>query len=343
MSYTAKVINETIDVEYNHDYPASEHGGTVSGTIKVPVEIHVDVDDGPFNRSVHNCVTTVQQLKASVVATQAAEVMSRETNAMRLGETLTEGFFGLVSANVDMQAKEELARLESVAVALEQQKQDLMKKQDIMEGDYQRIKERYVDIFLELDKELRQRVFALQEATFRLAENCGKEQERNMRSVLPNMAVVGQKESLELQAKICSSNLKQCALRLIERTKLYILGNNVLKSKIQAMLVPGQAHETRYVPVLFMESADNDGGKLIRVFDNEMLSVLRVSGDSVRRDITSRYFDWKDMDTRDQQQLEDQLQQQVDRNLGNTPHDVRVAAWVKRLWEKQRPAVVSSK
>lgn len=106
MSYTRN-FTKKIDVHYSCDvdYPASEHGGTTTyhGIATEIVSIEVTVDTNPFDQSVISCNNMVNTLTSSVAATEAAQIVSINKNAEKVGNTIINGFFNTIRLEIDQQ------------------------------------------------------------------------------------------------------------------------------------------------------------------------------------------------------------------------------------------------
>ena len=198
----------TVRKTVNVSYPKSESGGSKSVVVEEPVYVDVYVESDPFERSVDGCDNSLHLLQAGIVAAEAAEKKSRIENSKRLGKSLDDGFFQVVNSNLTMQAKEEAANAKALVGALFSQQKELLKMKQRMEGDYNLIKSRYVKLFEDYDKELHNRIYALNKRTFRIVEESSKELMRPVSSILTAASLIGQKENLSLQTKITASRVK---------------------------------------------------------------------------------------------------------------------------------------
>lgn len=114
MSYS-RSFTKTIAIHYSGtvNYPASQNGGSVSfsGTEYEDVTVNVHVDTAPFDASVDHCNTSVGVLTGAVVATEAAQTASIRKNALKVGNTIIEGFFKTVRSEISQQIMELKIRL----------------------------------------------------------------------------------------------------------------------------------------------------------------------------------------------------------------------------------------
>lgn len=170
MSYT-RHFSKSITVHYSGSvsYPASKSGGTrsYSGSVTETVHFNVTVDTNPFDRSVDSLSHGVDVLTGSVVATEAAQVKSIADNSRKVGQTIISGFFKTVRSDISQQIAELSTRIEALVLQLKSFADRCHSKQQQMHEDYNRLSSRYVKIFDELNRELENRIFAIDEPVFR--------------------------------------------------------------------------------------------------------------------------------------------------------------------------------
>jgi hypothetical protein len=101
-------------VPYSASYPASEHGGTISGHANwsEEVTITIQVDTSSFDHSVSTIKHHIDGLTTAVVATEAAQIAERVRSADEIGQSVTSGFFQLIGSEIAQQ----MVALKSLAV-----------------------------------------------------------------------------------------------------------------------------------------------------------------------------------------------------------------------------------
>ena len=109
MSYS-RSFSKTIAIHYSGSvsYPASQSGGSVSysGTAYEDVVVNINVDTDAFDSSVRHCNNSVGALTGAVVATEGAQVASIRQNAIKIGQTIVDGFFSTVRSEISQQITE---------------------------------------------------------------------------------------------------------------------------------------------------------------------------------------------------------------------------------------------
>ena len=218
--------------------------------LEEPIDIYLEIDDNPYNSSVHDCSKHIESLRNSVVACNAAEVAHKIASTQQIGKHISKGFLGYITASLDMQNMEECSNVEAVVAELQSQSDELANRKLVMIDDYDILTTRYSAVFENLDRELVQRIHMLMEPCFRFVESSRKEQLRNTDSSLSAMALVGHKEQLDVQARISAITVKQRAAGLIESAKQYLLGQKQLASHIEHVLIGGCKNARWMLPVV---------------------------------------------------------------------------------------------
>lgn len=352
MSYTRQykkriTLKDTISVSFS--YTGSD-GNSHTANKNVPVELSEDlyfdinVNTDPFDNSIDACSNKVGNLKKAVIATEAAEVASKSANSIKLGRTLGSGFVQLICSNVEMQVNEERAKAEALLMALKAQSDDLQNKKAVMEGDYNRIKQRYVNIFQELNKELKNRIHALHKETFGLIQQSYQTLSRNTETVLMSTALIGHKENTQLQAALYASSLKQKTQQLIQSAYRYISGTTGLSHQIQTRLYYEHVAERKkeMVPVLYCETTDEQSGINSELYNNELLTNLQIDGSVLKQNIQSSAFTWAEMDEKTTTRIASYMEKELAVYTDNA-HEQRVSNMIRSLWLKQQPLTLSIK
>ena len=87
--------------------------------LEEPIDIYLEIDDNPYNSSVHDCSKHIESLRNSVVACNAAEVAHKIASTQQIGKHISKGFLGYITASLDMQNMEEcsnVARISAITV-----------------------------------------------------------------------------------------------------------------------------------------------------------------------------------------------------------------------------------
>jgi len=349
MSYT-RTYHESVSGSrtVSVKYPASEHGGSTSVTVSIdiPVNIAVNVDTRQFDHSVGRCAGGVNTLAGAVVATSAAQVGAIATGANKVADTILKGFFKLIRSELTQQISENRARCEALFLKLNDMKAACLARKTQMERDFGRIAERYTTLFRDLDRELGNRVQAIDSVAFSIREHATVHDLRALSasfSTVPTL-VAGE----DSQAR---TNLGVCALRdnvagLLRKAGEYLLSDRRLNRGIRSILSSDQCEEIRdrHIPVLYAEM-DPIGGpnQPTLVADSGRFKTLGSA--SVQQNLTQSFrqpnLQWIRMDGDTRLRIETFLSHRI---AGATAEpgsrEARVGAAIMRLWQAHQPAVL---
>ena len=281
MSYTER-FSKVISIPYSQtvSYPASEHGGTttVHGYAEEVVSVNIHVDTTPFDRSIGKCNGHITGLTGAVVATEAAQVESIRKNAARLGRTITQGFFSTVKSDISQQMVELQTRIDADLLHLNELAKKCKEKQLQMHADYQRIASRYSKIFEDLNKELENRIYSLDEYAFKFKNTTNAISERAFDSDMITTVVVSGNENSSLEARISASLAKKRALDSISQANEFLAKQKRTEMVLARSSVSTPGDGTYYSPVCYMETEQEGvinrnihASKLVAKVDNKTL------------------------------------------------------------------------
>ena len=261
MSYSRK-YRERIAVPYSgtvrYSYPASEKGGSgtaqYSGTAYEDVNVNIEVDTIAFDNSVESCNTNVNLLTGAVVATEAAQILSIDRNAKKVGKTIVDGFFGYIRSEISQQIAELTQGIDSQLMHLSELSKAVADKKRQMEGDFLRISSRYIKTFDDLNNELSNRIFELDKPTFVFKKELDNQSIRTTGNDLVNTVAIFGKEGTELHSKISASIAKKRALDTLNKAKIFLWQQKKLSNTVQQSMLNESTESPQYSPVLFMET-----------------------------------------------------------------------------------------
>jgi hypothetical protein len=261
MSYSRK-YRERIAVPYSgtvrYSYPASEKGGSgtaqYSGTAYEDVNVNIEVDTIAFDNSVESCNTNVNLLTGAVVATEAAQILSIDRNAKKVGKTIVDGFFGYIRSEISQQIAELTQGIDSQLMHLSELSKAVADKKRQMEGDFLRISSRYIKTFDDLNNELSNRIFELDKPTFVFKKELDNHSSRTTGNDLVNTVAIFGKEGTELHSKISASIAKKRALDTLHKAKIFLWQQKKLSNTVHQSMLNESTESPQYSPVLFMET-----------------------------------------------------------------------------------------
>lgn len=333
MSYTrsySEIVSRTVSVPY----PKSDSGGSTNVTVDIPVDINILVDTRPFDNSVENCGSNIDLLTGAVVATETAEIASKELNSQKVAETIIGGFFSYIRSEISQQIAELSQNIDAHLMHLKELAKSCVEKKKQMQGDYIRISGRYIKVFEDLNNEVSNRIFELDKSTFVFKNETDKQRIRTTDNELVNTVTIFGLESSSLQSKISSSIAKKRALDTLYKAKVFLWQQKKLDSTIgQSMLNENTACDI-FTPVCFVET-HNLNNQIDRVaYISDYLTVLndKSQKDSLVEHFSSKSVNWKKLSSDDQKNITVYFNEELNsKSVSNDKHSVRVREMIQKI------------
>lgn len=266
MSYSRSFTKRVV-VHYSGSvsYPASENGGSVSysGTEYEDVTINVHVDTDAFDDSVGTCNTNVNLLTGAVSATELAQVESIRKNAHKVGHTIVSGFFKTVRSEISQQITELSNKIDATLMHMKELSKRCIDKQSQMEVDYNRIAKRYLQIFADLDSELKNRVYSLDRPVFLFRDESDKTSYRALSDDSIGIVAVSGTESRRAEAMISASLAKKQCLDTINIVNSFLLKQKLTNDILESCMLEDDSEGLMYEPVCLLET-NGEGSRIDR-------------------------------------------------------------------------------
>ena len=264
MSYS-KTYNGSVaysgSVSYTYSYPASEHGGSGSGTAhysgQVPVSVNLYVDTDPFDSSVADCSHSVRTLNGAVVAMNSSQVASIAKSANEVSSHIISGFFNMIGSELSQNMVALAAKFKAVFELLTTKSSTLEKQQVVMQDDYSRISDRYNKVFQNLDEELEKRVVALDKNVFEISKRVQGEQLHSEASKKVTKFLIGVNEDEIVQQQLIIANAKARVLQAMDGLAQNVVQENAYSNKVNSIVTEKNCNsgEENYIPVIYTESS----------------------------------------------------------------------------------------
>ena len=264
MSYS-KTYNGSVaysgSVSYTYSYPASEHGGSGSGTAhysgQVPVSVNLYVDTDPFDSSVADCSHSVRTLNGAVVAMNSSQVASIAKSANEVSSHIISGFFNMIGSELSQNMVALAAKFKAVFELLTTKSSTLEKQQVVMQDDYLRISDRYNKVFQNLDEELEKRVVALDKNVFEISKRVQGEQLHSEASKKVTQFLIGVNEDEIVQQQLIIANAKARVLQAMDGLAQNVVQENAYSNKVNSIVTEKNCNsgEENYIPVIYTESS----------------------------------------------------------------------------------------
>jgi hypothetical protein len=265
MSYSRR-YHETITVNGSKtvsiSYPASERGGYMNETIyyteHVPVDVNINVDTNPFDRSVSGCNNSVNLLTGAVIATETAQLASINSNAKKIAGTIVEGFFKNIRFEISTQITELTQKIDAYLMHLYELSKQLVAKKEEMEANYNRTANRYGKIFEDLNNELSNRIFELDRPVFTFKQLADSHSQRTSDNDLVSSVAVTGAEGGCLQARISASITKKRALDAICQANIFLTKQKSVQRTINQSMLNENTDATKFSPICFLETRNEN-------------------------------------------------------------------------------------
>ena len=248
-------------VSYTYSYPASEHGGSGSGTAnysgQVPVSVNLYVDTDPFDSSVADCSHSVRTLNGAVVAMNSSQVASIAKSAKDISSHIISGFFNMIGSELSQNMAALSAKFKAVFELLTTKSSTLEKQQIVMQDDYSRISDRYNKIFQNLDEELEKRVVALDKNVFEISKRVQGEQLHSETSKKVAQFLIGVNEDEIVQQQLIIANAKARVQKAMDGLAQNVVQGNAYSNKVNSIVTEKNCNsgEENYIPVIYTESS----------------------------------------------------------------------------------------
>ena len=335
MSYK-RSYSTTIAVHYSgtahYSYPASEHGGSgsvsYSGTAYENVSVDILVDTTPFDASVDNCNHHVDALTGSVIATEAAQVKSIQEKGKQIGDTVVNGFFTTVKFEISTQIVELQKQVEAYLLKMGEMQKRLIALKSQMEKDYHHTSERYAKIFADLNKELDNRIHALDQPVFETANNMYAAEDRFMESDMLNIVTLAAKENTLLDAQINTAIAKTHARQALNEANTFLSKKLATEHTLEHCKMNDARELKYYAPVCYASITNEHNVTDDNVYASEMLpeQTSRIINDKLNS------VKLKDQTAEEKENVDIYFQNLVNETNASDEHAQRVKNLISKLY-----------
>lgn len=331
MSYT-KTIRKTVRIPYSGSvsYGPSQNGGSVSysGTVTEEIEVNVEVDTDPFEKSINDCNQLVGGLTEAVVATEVAQIASINTNAKKVSGAIIKGFFSTIRSEITQQIAELQSQVDATLIHLRGLAQRCVEKQKQMERDYNSIAKRYLKTFEDLNNELSNRIYELNKPTFTFSKQSNQQNNRACENDLVSTVTIFAKEEAELVAQVSASVAKKRALDTIEKVNTFLQKQKQLEELINLNMLKESKNATAYTPICFIETENEQKQIDKKLYQQEFIPQMPTN------ELIDNFLkqNWYKLPEENTVQIERYFNIEVDNRYSNIDeHSSRVKAHILKM------------
>lgn len=210
----------------------------------------------------------------AVVAMKAAVIKAESDAADHIVTNVNRGFYSLIHSQISQKIAKLTSDVDSWVMKLTQQRRQLREIRNRMERDYLMLTARYTKLFNRLNRNLINRIYALDKPVIDFA---GKEMDRetNRPSQMTAVVPVMQREALTAAQSLLMSSIKHGSRRAIRAMDAYLRALAEQDALTARILLPKPLKtdsRTVMAPVMIMEmNFDNSGSKVTKVYTDEEL------------------------------------------------------------------------
>lgn len=341
MSYTRR-FSKSVTIRYSGSvsYPASQNGGSVSysGTASETVHFDVTVDTDPFDSAIDDMKGGIDLLTGSVVASEAAQLESIDSSSRKIGDTIISGFFKTVKSDISQQIAQLKIRSESLLLQLNKLAIRCREKQKQMGVDYQRISDRYVKIFTDLNKELENRVYSIDEPVFRASRMLDKIGRHEGNEDAPATVSIAAGETAHLHSLLSVNLAKKRAKDALEKSERFLKIQYSTDDVIKRCLLSKKEAGYIYTPYCEIETI-SDNGRINRdLYASPLLK--NVNEGVLSRSINEKSWS-RNIPEDEAGRIRDYFNNHLAQLYGTATdeHDHRVADMMSRLFKLSHTAI----
>ncbi len=345
MSYT-RHFRKNITVHYSGSvsYPASEHGGSksFSGSVTESIDFEVHVNTEPFDAEIHNMKHHIDLLTGSVAATEAAHVKAIGETSKKIGDTIISGFFKTVQSDISQQIAELKSRTEALLVHLKGLADRCNDKKRQMGVDYQRLADRYGKIFNDLNNELKNRIYSVDEPVFKTIGTLDTVGSQTGKDDSVATVSVTSEENSRVQSVIAANLVKKQAINAIEKGRRFLEAQYACDRVIDSCLRQGGESASLCSPFCVIETVKEDGSSSREVYSSPLLSEVP------KEELASKMdgYGWNShVKEEDARAISDYFGSNVAHamQISTNEHDRRVVDMASRLFNLSKTAVPGNK
>ena len=310
MSYT-KTIRKTVRIPYSGSvsYGPSQNGGSVSysGTVTEEIEVNVEVDTDPFEKSINDCNQSVGGLTEAVVATEVAQIASINTNAKKVSGAIIKGFFSTIRSEITQQIAELQSQVDATLIHLR--------------GLAQRCVE-------DLNNELSNRIYELNKPAFTFSKQSNQQNNRACENDLVSTVTIFAKEEAELVAQVSASVAKKRALDTIEKVNTFLQKQKQLEELINLNMLKESKNATAYTPICFIETENEQKQIDKKLYQQEFIPQMPTN------ELIDNFLkqNWYKLPEENTVQIERYFNIEVDNRYSNIDeHSSRVKAHILKM------------
>lgn len=294
---------------------------------------HIDceVNTRPMAQEIDSVSRHIDLTTTAVVGMKAAVISAEEEATTKVCNDVNRGFYALIHSQISQKIAKLQSEVDSHFMKLNQHSKQLNGIKSRMERDYGMLCGRYTKLFSGLNKNLENRVFALDKPTvdFAVKEiSAVSNRTKQLSAIVP----VGQLESLTMSQKMLSSALKNRGLRVLSSMKDFLGDMKKQEMITRRILLPQRCNaeqQTIMVPVIVRETNNSRNDKNIDIYVNST-NLTQSAQDSIKNTLNNQQLEW----TASARGSHNELRSEFNKCLSKYSSSQRVKDMVEKLFSE---------
>lgn len=309
--------------------------------------VDLAIDDHPFNRSVAQCCSEVEELSSEVdsltssVNIGAAGIAgAKAAAALQIGRSLSKGFGDYIRYLIREKMTLLKAKLPGLALTIDATGKQLSDRQNVLERDYQQITARYSKIMVQLRENLEKRLRELDRDAFAICKIINDEVFVDPMGAAFGQSVCSGPEQLTAADSVKIVQVKTNALEAMRKIEEQVIELRRLKGAITDILTDHESgtQERFAMPALRMEGdgLDSEEKDMRIVFPDDFAEKDSVP---VRAKVAQGFSALPPMRKSDRECVEVDRYFQRHMSSWMVEHqdaDPRVAEFIRRMWDDNK-------
>lgn len=294
---------------------------------------HIDceVNTRPMAQEIDSVSKHITLTTAAVVGMRAAVLSAEEEATTKVCNDVNRGFYALIHSQISQKIAKLQSEVDSHLMKLNQHSKQLNGIKGRMERDYGMLCSRYTKLFSGLNKNLENRVFALDKPTvdFAVKEiSTVSNRTKQLTAIVP----VGQLESLTVSQKMLASALKNRGLRVLTSMSNFLGDMKAQEIITHRILLPQRCSadtQPIMVPVIVRETNNSRNDKNVDIYVNSTNLTQRAQ-DNIKNTVNNQQFQWQTPAAGSQ----NELRSEFNKCLSKSSSSQRVKDMVEKLFSE---------
>lgn len=289
------------------------------------------VNTTPMAQEIDSVSRHINLTTAAVVGMKAAVISAEEEATTQVCNNVNRGFYALIHSQISQKIAKLQSEVDSHLMKLNQHSKQLNGIKSRMQRDYGMLSSRYTKLFNGLNKNLENRVFALDKPTIDFAVkeiSAVSNRTKQLSAIVP----VSQLESLTASQKMVASSLKSRGMRVLSSMHDFLGDMKAQEIITHRILLPERCNaemQPIMVPVIIRETNNSRNDKHIDIYVNNTNLPQRAQ-DSIKNCVNNQKLEW----TEPKSGSQNELRSEFSKCISKSDSSQRVKDMIERLFSQ---------